>query len=131
MLIGKLDSLLSLADTQQFKLRVIFGLEGVYMTIGQADIESLDEMKLSPPACPMNPYPESAYARDEHGDYFSLMIAQGELNISCVAGFILVPYRCNCAQTLQPIEPQQEKATPPRKAPAATGKFLLFCFRLL
>ena len=106
-------------------------MESVYTAIGQADIESLDEMKLSPPACPMNPYPESAYARDEHGDYFSLMIAQGELNITYVAGFMLVPYRCNCAQTLQPIEPQQEKAAPPRKAPAATGKFLLFCFRLL
>ena len=101
------------------------------MTIGQADIESFDEMKLSPPACPVNPHPERTYARDEHGDYFSLMIAQGELNITYVAGFIFVPYRCNCAQTLQPIEPQQEKAAPPRKSSAATGKFLLFCFLLL
>ncbi len=102
-------------------------MESVYTAIGQADIESLDEMKLSPPACPMNPYPESAYARDEHGDYFSLMIAQGELNITYVAGFMLVPYRCNCAQTLQSIEPQQEKAAPPRKAPAAIGGLFDFC----
>ena len=53
-LIGQLDALRRLANSQLLQALVVFALEGVCAAIGEADVESFYELEVFAPCGPMN-----------------------------------------------------------------------------